>query len=97
MRYYYTPLILLGCSCWMHEWLDEQNHLVDSSISIFFVVSAYKENIEIRWETRNGDLTKLCHRVEFKISKEGRTLACRSQLPLRLVDNEWGMWSRHGK
>lgn len=40
----------------------------------------------IRWKTRNGDLTKLCHRVEFKISKEGKTLACRSQLPLRLVD-----------
>ena len=45
----------------------------------------------IRWKTRNGDLTKLCHRVEFKISKEGKTLACRSQLPIRLVDNEWGM------
>ena len=39
----------------------------------------------IRWKTRSGDLTLVCHKAEFKINKEGNTLACRYQLPLRLV------------
>ena len=40
---------------------------------------------QIRWKTRNGDLTKLCHRAEFKIANGGKVLASRYQLPLQLV------------
>ena len=39
----------------------------------------------VRWRVRNEDVTRVCERVEFKIESAGKVIACRRQLPLRLV------------
>lgn len=39
----------------------------------------------IRWKAKKGDVTRLCERAEFKIESAGKVIACRRQLPIRLV------------
>ena len=69
--------------------LEVERGLVNGARGVivsFRVCSESGERLPVvRWRVRNEDVTRVCERVEFKIESAGKVIACRRQLPLRLV------------